>query len=96
MNRELLDEMDLLLRQPNTSDRAREALRAATKEILRLARFEKMYEEATLIVGDEECLLYVKSSNSIPVTRCTISADLLRQLVEGRRESRSAGGSHGG
>lgn len=62
-----------------------EQLRALYDEVVRLRRFEKMYQEATAIQGDEEVLLYVTSGNAIPVTRCTVSADLIRQLVEARR-----------
>lgn len=39
---------------------------------------------ATEIQGDAEVLKYVTSGNAIPVTRCTVSADLIRQLVTAR------------
>jgi hypothetical protein len=49
-----------------------------------------MYEEATKVLGDEEVLQYVTSGNAIAVTRCTVSADLIRQLIDGRKEMGAA------
>jgi hypothetical protein len=57
----------------------------AIEEIERLRPFEKMHKEATRVLGDDEVLQYVTSGNAIPVTRCTVSADLIRQLVGTRR-----------
>lgn len=45
---------------------------------------QSMFDVATEIQGDDEAIKYVTSGNSVPVTRCTVSADLLRQLIEGR------------
>jgi hypothetical protein len=50
----------------------------------------RAYAAATEIQGDDEVLKYVTSGNAIPVTRCTVSADLIRQLVA----DRSSGPSH--
>jgi hypothetical protein len=60
-------------------------LELSADEIERLQRFERMHEEATKVLGDAEVLQYVTSGNAIPVSRCTVSADLIRQLVAGRR-----------
>jgi hypothetical protein len=67
----------------------------ARREIVRLRRFEIMYQEATKVLGDEEVLQYVTSGNTIPVTRCTVSADLIRQLVEARRPVLQEPADHG-
>lgn len=48
-------------------------------------RLRDMFAAATEVQGDDEVLKYVTSGNSIPVTRCTVSADLIRQLVDQRR-----------
>lgn len=66
-----------------TMDQVREWLAA-------LAPIVYEYELATAIQGDEEVLRYVKSGNAVPVTRCTVSADLIRQLVENRRSRDAA------
>lgn len=55
-------------------------------EIERLKRFERMHDEATHVYGDDEVLGYVRSGNAIPVTRCTVSADLIRQLLGARND----------
>lgn len=57
----------------------------------RLARLETMFAAAVEIQGDDEVLRYVKSGNAIPVTRCTVSADLIRQLVAARSSYTPAG-----
>jgi hypothetical protein len=49
-----------------------------------LRRLTAMFRAATEVQGDAEVLRYVTSGNAIPVTRCTVSADLIRQLVTGR------------
>jgi hypothetical protein len=49
-----------------------------------LARLQAIFDAATEVQGDAEVLRYVTSGNAIPVTRCTVSADLIRQLVAGR------------
>ena len=60
------------------------ALAAVTKERDAL---QGERDRATAILGDDEVMQYVTSGNAIPVTRCTVSADLIRQLVEGRRNA---------
>jgi len=65
-------ELSVCVEQLETERRARE-------------RLQTIFDEAIRIQGDDEALKYVTSLNSIPVTRCTVSADLIRQLVEGRR-----------
>jgi hypothetical protein len=55
-------------------------LRAAA-EIERLSHFERMHAEATEVRGDADVLAYITSGNAVPVTRCTVSADLIRQLL---------------
>jgi hypothetical protein len=57
------------------------ALREALDEFTRL---RAMFAAATEVQGDHEVLKYVTSGNAIPVTRCTVSADLIRQLVAAR------------
>lgn len=59
----------------------REACQTAAAELKRLWA---IFDAATEVQGDAEVLRYVTSGNAIPVTRCTVSADLIRQLVEGR------------
>lgn len=59
----------------------KEQLAAATKDRDRL---QSLFDAATEIQGDDEVIKYVTSGNAIPVTRCTVSADLLRQLIGGR------------
>lgn len=49
-----------------------------------------VFDAATAIQGDDEVLKYVTSGNAIPVTRCTVSADLIRQLVADRQSARAA------
>ena len=60
------------------------ALEEISRELKELKRLRDMYAQATVIQGDDEVLRYVKSGNSIPVDRCTVSADLIRQLVADR------------
>lgn len=85
MSAALIAELAELQKAPDTSSRARAAMKDAATELVRLQRFERMYQEATQVLGDKEVLQYVTSGNAIPVTRCVVSADLIRQLVEGRR-----------
>lgn len=59
-------------------------LAQANGRIAELEKFENMYKQATRVLGDAEVLAYVTSGNSIPVTRCTVSADLIRQLLNQR------------
>jgi hypothetical protein len=59
----------------------------AAADAAELKRLRAMFAAATEVQGDDEVLKYVTSGNAIPVTRCTVSADLIRQLV-----ARSAGG----
>ena len=51
-----------------------------------LNRLQAIFDAATEIQGDDEVLKYVRSGNAIPVTRCTVSADLIRQLLSARAE----------
>ena len=45
-------------------------------------RLKAIFDEATSIQGDDEVIKYVTSGNACPVTRCTVSADLIRQLLD--------------
>jgi hypothetical protein len=66
------------------TDLAREleaSLAVAEKE---RGRLQAMFDEAVRVQGDAEVLKYVTSGNTVPVTRCTVSADLIRQLVTDR------------
>jgi hypothetical protein len=56
-------------------------LRALREALDELTRLRAMFAAATDVQGDDEVLKYVTSGNAIPVTRCTVSADLIRQLV---------------
>ena len=45
-------------------------------------RLKAIFDEAVSIQGDDEVIKYVTSGNACPVTRCTVSADLIRQLLD--------------
>lgn len=68
-----LQDYQKLMVRAEAAERERDALKS-------------MVDAATEIQGDAEVLKYVTSSNAVPVTRCTVSADLIRQLVAGRQE----------
>lgn len=63
------------------------ALSITDLETLRL--LISMYQEAVAVQGDDEVLKYITSGNGIPVSRCTVSADLIRQLVAKQAHSKS-------
>jgi hypothetical protein len=65
-------------------------LRALREALDELTRLRAMFAAATDVQGDDEVLKYVTSGNAIPVTRCTVSADLIRQLVARSAEGRRA------
>jgi hypothetical protein len=64
-------------------------LRALREALDELTRLRAMFAAATDVQGDDEVLKYVTSGNAIPVTRCTVSADLIRQLVARSAVARS-------
>ena len=47
-----------------------------------LQRYRAIFNQSTVIQGDDDVIKYVTSGNAIPVTRCTVSADLIRSLIE--------------
>jgi hypothetical protein len=67
--------------EPSMSQFASKADYDAAADAAELKRLRAMFAAATEIQGDDEVLKYVTSGNAIPVTRCTVSADLIRQLV---------------
>jgi hypothetical protein len=76
--------------EPSMSQFASKADYDAAADAAELKRLRAMFAAATEIQGDDEVLKYVTSGNAIPVTRCTVSADLIRQLVARSAEGRRA------